>query len=371
MTVTITADITRLEAHIPVSSDPPTDLILIDSEQMRIRSHGTDTLLVDRGYNGTFATGHTSGATVSPVEPAMSTTAGVLVDSLVDAETLEIGDVAVTATAAEVNLIHGSVAGTAVASKAAVLGANKNLDTLVIADGGLYLGAGAGTAVSATAAQLNTLASVTAGTGAASKAIVLDANGTWALGTDGSPFATTAARNMIDMRVTSSATSGDTRTLYSKLFLSAAGGGEAGRFYATATASGVAAGGTMNAIHATANIHSGATISGQANGIRATIGTEDAASTPGGTLAAITAETNFYTGSTLPATTYYMRFVSLASTAQPTYVFSFEGLGSSALASAGTGANSAAVSTGGVASKVLKCKVDGTDYWLPLFSSNS
>jgi hypothetical protein len=127
----------------------------------------------------------------------------------------------------------------------------------------------------------------------------------------------------------------------------------------------------MNGIHATADIASTATISGQANAIRATIGTEDAASTPGGHLAAITAETNFYAGSTLPATTYYMRFVTLGSTVQPTYVFSFEGLGSAALASAGTGAASAGAAAGGTASKVLKVKVDGTDYWMPLFSSNS
>lgn len=64
---------------------------------------------------------------------------------------------AITATAAEINLIDGSIAGTAVASKALSLGATKNVDTLVIADGGLYLGAGAGTAVTATAAELNTV----------------------------------------------------------------------------------------------------------------------------------------------------------------------------------------------------------------------
>lgn len=63
----------------------------------------------------------------------------------------------ITASAAEVNLIDGSVAGTAVASKALVLGANKNVDTLVIADSGLKLGAGAGTAITSTAAELNVL----------------------------------------------------------------------------------------------------------------------------------------------------------------------------------------------------------------------
>ncbi len=41
------------------------------------------------------------------------------------------------------------------------------------------------------------------------------------------------------------------------------------------------------------------------------------------------------------------------------------------VAVAGTGANSAAVSTGGVASKVFTAEVDGTVYYIPLFSSNA
>jgi len=66
-----------------------------------------------------------------------------------------------TASVAELNLLDGSVAGTAVASKAAVLGANKNLDVLAVAD--LKLGAGAGVSVTATAAELNALDGITAG----------------------------------------------------------------------------------------------------------------------------------------------------------------------------------------------------------------
>lgn len=68
---------------------------------------------------------------------------------------IKIAGTAVTSSAAELNYIDITAAGTAQASKAAVLGANKNLDTLVIADSGLKLGSGAGTAVTATAAELN------------------------------------------------------------------------------------------------------------------------------------------------------------------------------------------------------------------------
>jgi hypothetical protein len=64
---------------------------------------------------------------------------------------------AATPTTTELNLIDGSVAGTAVASKALVLGTDKNVDVLAIADSGLFLGAGAGTAMTKTAAQLNTV----------------------------------------------------------------------------------------------------------------------------------------------------------------------------------------------------------------------
>lgn len=63
----------------------------------------------------------------------------------------------ITATAGEINKLAGVTAGTASASKAVVLGANKNIDTLVIAASGLKIGSGAGTAVTATAAELNKL----------------------------------------------------------------------------------------------------------------------------------------------------------------------------------------------------------------------
>jgi len=94
--------------------------------------------------------------------------------------------VAVTATAAELNAsagtglsatelgyLDGVTAGTALASKALVVGADKNVDTLAIAASGLKIGAGAGTAVTATAAELNFIAGTTAGTAVASKAAIL------------------------------------------------------------------------------------------------------------------------------------------------------------------------------------------------------
>ncbi len=68
----------------------------------------------------------------------------------------------VTASAAEINLIDGSIAGTSVASKVLCLGANKNTDILALPVSGLCIGAGAGTAVTSSAAELNILTGVTA-----------------------------------------------------------------------------------------------------------------------------------------------------------------------------------------------------------------
>ncbi len=87
---------------------------------------------------------------------------------------LQIGGVAATASAAELNYIDGSGPGTAVANKALVLGANKNADEFHTA--ALYLGADAGTQVTATAAELNLIDGSAAGTAVASKALVLGAS---------------------------------------------------------------------------------------------------------------------------------------------------------------------------------------------------
>jgi len=95
-------------------------------------------------------------------------------DGLSAAEIAALG--AVTASAAELDKLQGVAAGTVTASKAVVVGASKNLDVLAIADGGLSLGAGAGTAVTATAAELNNLDGPVAGTVSASKAVVVGAN---------------------------------------------------------------------------------------------------------------------------------------------------------------------------------------------------
>jgi hypothetical protein len=99
----------------------------------------------------------------------------VLISDITDQAVTEaaLAPTGTTATAAELNKLHGVTAGTTAASLALVVDANKQLDALNVTT----LGLGSGrTALTATGTELNTLHSVTAGTTAASKALVVDAN---------------------------------------------------------------------------------------------------------------------------------------------------------------------------------------------------
>ena len=107
---------------------------------------------------------------------------------VVRAQALYIDDVEITATAAELNKVDGVTAGTALVSSVVVLDANKAIDEVNTAK--LSIGvSGSETEVTSTAAELNildgvtadkdeinVLDEVTAGTATASKAVVLDAN---------------------------------------------------------------------------------------------------------------------------------------------------------------------------------------------------
>jgi hypothetical protein len=82
----------------------------------------------------------------------------------------------VTSTATEINRLHSVTPGTVAASKFVAVDANKHIDVLGLPAGGLKIGAtGSEVAVASTAAELNTLNTVTAGTVAASKAVVVNA----------------------------------------------------------------------------------------------------------------------------------------------------------------------------------------------------
>ena len=293
-----------------------------------------------------------------------------------------------TATAAELNFNHTAAsAGTAVASKTAVLGAYRNIDYLSFPAGGLHIGTNAGTSVTATAAELNVLHSVTAGTAAASSAAVLGsgrnldflqfgATTTAALthggGTDATPLSTSAAgSNFLAYYTKSTATSGDSRGLYLKHRIMGAGGsGEAARFLTLIDDVAVAVGGTVNGAHIGLEVTSDGSISGTANALRATY-MVDASGAPGGLSSVVQADTYFDTSAVIPADFAFLHLdnVGVAPTTNgvPLLMNILNPNTSTMFVStSGTGSGECAQTGGIVASKALKISVGGTPYWIPL-----
>ena len=117
-------------------------------------------------------------------------------------------------------------------------------------------------------------------------------------GTAAAPVLVTTAGNVSSSYASTSATNGDTRLNYSKLTFTAAGSGETLRaFTSIATGAGtVAVGGTVNGAHISLEIDGAAKVSGAGNALRATLG--GTSTNPGGTLAAIQADSSFATGGT-------------------------------------------------------------------------
>ena len=215
-----------------------------------------------------------------------------------------------TATPAQLNtLTRVGAVGVAEASKAAVLGTNKNLDELHLAT--LYLGAAAGTAVTATAAELNVLHSVTAGIGAVASAVVLGSDGSLTLGTSGTPFASaTAGKKFFDIYTQSTATSDDSRGIYNRHYLAGVGGGgESLRTYTDVVGVAVA---NAHGAHITLGFGESTTkgnVTGQGIAMRATLGIPDAAMAAAGTYAACQGEIfSFGTNSAVLAVTELSMF---------------------------------------------------------------
>ena len=125
------------------------------------------------------------------------------------------------------------------------------------------------------------------------------------VGSSAVPISISSAGVLNGAYATTSATSGDTRLSYNKLTFSSTGSGETLRAFSVVTGAGAAAAGTINGAHVSMEVQGGS-ISGAANALRATVGGTTAA--PGGTLAAIQADTNWDSGVTLPGTAAWIRF---------------------------------------------------------------
>lgn len=123
-------------------------------------------------------------------------------------------------------------------------------------------------------------------------------------GTSASPVDVTG--NELSFFGTTSAASGDTRLIYSKLTFTSTGSGETLRAFSVVTGAGAAAAGTINGAHISTSIDAPGTISGAANALRATLGM-GALANPGGTLSVLNLDSDLAANCTVPATAAFIR----------------------------------------------------------------
>lgn len=188
------------------------------------------------------------------------------------------------------------------------------------------------------------------------------------------PFAmgSTANQNKIGIWADTTATSGDSRLAYLRLYFSGAGvSGEAARIYGTVNNVTAATGGTVNGAHISLSV-SGASgaISGAANALRATFA-QGASNNAGGTCAVIQADSDLDATATIASSLSYIRFTNSNSGKVPT-LFNLDGVDTTNLyIAAGTSAGSAGKSDGCAAQKVVKILVNGATCYIPVFTQNS
>jgi hypothetical protein len=305
-----------------------------------------------------------------------------------------------TATPAELNYLDITTLGTGAASKAVVLDANGDYIFPAGSAVGIdfatnsaivLLGAGdwqvGGVAVTSTAAELNYLDKAAAvGVVEASKALVADATGkidfaaafggtaaanslVMGGGTSGDPLTTaTASKSFIEFRTESTATTGDSRALYLRHSLNGAGiSGEAIRAFSKVEA----AAATVRGAHISIDFASGGSVSGFGAGLDAQVLYADAV-TNAGTLTAINLEM-FAGGATTDVSglNSFIRCVFNGTQAgidnfdDDAVLFSLVGL----TAGAGHLFDSTANLTNAQIDHSLKISIGGTLYYIPLMDN--
>jgi hypothetical protein len=173
-------------------------------------------------------------------------------------------------------------------------------------------------------------------------------------GTATDPIVVTTADNINESYATTSAASGDTRLSYNRLTFTGAGAGETLRAFSVVTAA-QGAGQTTNGAHISMSVNTGGSISGAGNALRATLGVA-AGVTPGGTVAAIQADSDVGAAGVLPATASWIRFTNSGAGTGLSNLFN--------LPSAMVVARTASAS-----SHTIKIIVDNTPYYLMVSSA--
>lgn len=205
-----------------------------------------------------------------------------------DCQTATVGGNTMSGT--ELGFLDGVTAGTAAASKAVVLDANKDIATIrnVTTSGTMTIGG------------VTTLKTATAGLVAG-------------CGTSGAASALgTTAGNALSYYFSTTHTTGDMRGEYLKLTFSGAGGsGEAARIFSSINNVSVATGGTVNGAHISiGTAGASAAVSGAANALRATFSIAAASTNIGGTCSVIQVDTDFDTAVTVPTNFAFLRFTN-------------------------------------------------------------
>jgi hypothetical protein len=168
-----------------------------------------------------------------------------------------------------------------------------------------------------------------------------------------------ANRNYTTQYFRNTHTSGDIRILYLHDRFEGAGSGDVIRAVCEAYKTGSFAGGTGNAAHFTGRVADGKTVSGALNAVRATLEVAGAATTPGGTLAAIQLDSNVTHDTTLGANDAFIRVTNSGAHAI-TNLFNIESAKATTDAAALVTSNhdAAALNT------YIKCRINGATYWL-------
>lgn len=261
---------------------------------------------------------------------AKNTNVGSALKKFADTDYDTLVELADSISQTELDYLDGVTAGTVSAGKALVADANSNFGVGKMTQ--LHIGtSGSETQVTATGTELNYLDITTLGTGAASKAVVLDANGDYiwpsgqltfqtahsgllfGAGASGATHALGAtADNAIEFYLTGTHTTGDMRGMYLRLYFDGAGGsGEAARIFSTINNVSVATGGTVNGAHISmGTAGASAAVSGAANALRATFGIAAASTNIGGTCSVIQVDTDFDTAVTVPTNFAFLRLTN-------------------------------------------------------------
>jgi hypothetical protein len=189
-------------------------------------------------------------------------------------------------------------------------------------------------------------------------------------GSSSSPVSLSSAAKANQIYVTNSATSGDSRGLYLRQYLTGAGGGgEALRTFSTINA----AGATAHGAHISLNFGSSGSLSGLGVAGRNTLHIPDNASWTGGTLSALQAEIYSDGAASDPDGLTELSFLRIINDGHASgkadvdddgYLMSLQGLSAGAAHIFATGLTAATVQGNLTAS--LRIHIGSTDYYIPL-----